>query len=78
MNMSKTINRLNLKLNPAVRERLEALQTKTEADSMVDVIRTALMVYDRLVNLEQKEQAKTMIRWPNGEEALLILPSPRD
>lgn len=41
--------RLNLDLAPEVRVRLEELQMKTSADSLSEVVRRALAVYDVLV-----------------------------
>lgn len=42
--------RLNLQLTTQVRERLESLQEKTEADSLTEVIRRALAVYEFLLH----------------------------
>lgn len=41
--------RLNLDLPPPVRERLEELRTQTNAESLAEVVRRALAVYDVLV-----------------------------
>ena len=43
----KTI-RLNLELSEVVRKRLEELKTEIEADSLADVIRRALALYDHV------------------------------
>lgn len=41
-------SRLNLELTEAVRGRLEDLRKRTEADSLAEVIRRALAVYEYL------------------------------
>jgi hypothetical protein len=41
-------SRLNLEMSEAVRKQLEQLRTKTQADSLAEVIRRALVVYDYL------------------------------
>jgi hypothetical protein len=40
--------RLNLELTEEVRRKLEALREKTDADSLAEVIRRSLAVYDLL------------------------------
>lgn len=42
--------RLAVDVPPAVKDRLEALREKTEADSITEVVRKALAVYELLVN----------------------------
>lgn len=42
--------RLAVDVPPAVKERLERLRVQTEADSMSEVVRRALAVYELLVN----------------------------
>ena len=41
--------RLNLEVSPTVRDRLEYLQKESEAESMTEVIRRALAVYELLL-----------------------------
>ena len=46
--------RLNLALTPAVKERLADLQGRIEADTMTEVIRRALAVYERILELDEE------------------------
>lgn len=43
------MTRLNLELSVATREMLERLRDQTQADSMAEVIRRALMIYEYLI-----------------------------
>ncbi|MCP3933950.1 MAG: hypothetical protein GY708_01110 [Actinomycetia bacterium] len=68
--------RLNLAITPDVKARLEDLQHRTSADSMTEVIRRSLAVYERLVELdEQGSQLK--LEGPDGEDLgkLWIVPA---
>ncbi len=62
--------RLNLAIAPEVKERLDALQARTHADSMAEVFRRALAVYDTL--LSKHEQGwRVEVVGPDGERMLL-------
>lgn len=41
-------SRLNLEMSQSVRRRLESLRVRTEADSLAEVVRRALAVYDEV------------------------------
>jgi hypothetical protein len=58
--------RLTLDLSEPARERLENLRATTEADSLTEVVRRALAVYERLWD-EQKRTGRVVIRGENGE-----------
>lgn len=64
--------RLNLELPIAARERLERLMLDTEADSMTEVIRRALLLYEE-VHHARVEGARLMLRTGNVEREILIL-----
>lgn len=64
--------RLNLEVNPAVRDRLERLKDNTEAESLTEVIRRALAVYETLVNLSA-DHHEIVIRTGDGDDTPLIL-----
>jgi len=64
--------RLNLVVSTTVRERLESLRDETEAESMTQVIRRALAVYDFLCQ-ERKRGAKLMVKSEDGERELVLL-----
>lgn len=63
--------RLNLDLTERVRDRLERLRDETEADSLTEVIRRALHVYDVMVH--GAKNGTIILRKPNGEEIQLLL-----
>lgn len=70
--MSKSVEpgsriRLNLAVSSDVKARLEALQECTSADSMTEVIRRALAVYERLVELDA-EGYKLRVIDANGDD----------
>ena len=65
--MSKK-QRLAVDVAPAVKVRLEALKTKTECDSMSEVVRRALAVYELLVRdngrlLTTVDDAGTVVKY---------------
>lgn len=59
--------RLNLTMNTQVKLKLEELQKKTQADSMSEVIRRALALYD-LIWTEKNNECATIIRCKDGKE----------
>lgn len=54
-----------LKWTVADEDRWKALQTKTEADSMAEVVGSALQIYEWLVNVAGQE-AKVVIQRTDG------------
>lgn len=58
--------RLNLDLPERVRERLERVRELSEADSLTEVIRRALTVYDTLLTTTREEGAKIKIHNSDG------------
>ena len=67
--------RLNLELPIQVRERLEEIRVLSEAESVTEVIRRALSIYDLLLNMTVKEHGKVVIRSVDGiERELLLVP----
>jgi hypothetical protein len=64
-------SRLTLELTEAVRQRLEDLRLRTQADSLTEVIRRALAVYDHLWTV--KEQGGTIqVKDAEGLKELLL------
>ncbi len=64
-NLQKPKVRLNLDLSPKVKEQLSELQTRTDAASLVEVIRRALAVYDMLLDHEAAK-GKIILENPDG------------
>ncbi len=64
--------RLSLEISEDARKNLEALRDKTQADSLTEVIRRALAVYDFLWSQKQKG-AKLVVNGPDGEKELVLL-----
>jgi hypothetical protein len=44
--------RLNLDMHPAVKEQLQSIQERTKADSMSEVLRRALAVYQTILDTQ--------------------------
>ena len=74
--MSKTKKsdgvRLNLEVSPMVRGRLERLKDDTEAESLTEVVRRALAVYETLIGLATASH-EIVIRDSLGNEQVLVL-----
>lgn len=69
---NQTKVRLNIDMPLPVKEKLEDLRDQTGAESMSEVMRRALAVYDFLLT-QKAEGAITVIRSKDGAEALLPL-----
>ena len=65
-------SRLNLKIHPTVRARLEELRDDTLADSITEVIRRAVAIYDLLLT-NDKEGGSVVIRNKDGSEKEVLL-----
>ena len=63
--------RLNLELPERVRERLERVRVMSEADSLTEVIRRALSIYDTLLTTS-KEGGKIILQVDGKERELII------
>jgi hypothetical protein len=64
--------RLNLEMSEEVRQRLESLREKTDADSLSEVIRRALAVYDFLWS-EREKGTRLMARDADNKDRDLVL-----
>ena len=64
--------RLNLEVSKSVRERMERLRDETEADSLTEVIRRALAVYELLWE-QRKEGGEAFVRRDGIEHSVLIV-----
>ena len=64
--------RLNLELPERVRERLERVRVMSEADSLTEVIRRALSVYDTLLTTTIEEGGKVILQVDGKERELII------
>ncbi len=63
--------RLNLELPQTARDRLEALRVETEADSLAEVIRRSLALYELL--WQQQQQGVQIIARKGDEEKRVLL-----
>tara|TARA_Y100000589_G_C27117327_1_gene614832 strand:- start:503 stop:730 length:228 start_codon:yes stop_codon:yes gene_type:complete len=63
--------RLNLDLPQSARERLETLRIETEADSLAEVIRRSLALYELL--WQQQQQGVQIIARKDDEEKRVLL-----
>ena len=64
--------RLNLEMNVAVRERMERLRDVTDAESLTEVIRRSLAIYEVLWDAKH-DGGRVMIRSNDGEREVIIL-----
>lgn len=64
--------RLNLELAEGVRGQLESLRVRTEADSLAEVVRKALAVYDFLWT-KCENGAELLVREPDGAESKVVI-----
>ncbi len=65
--------RLKLEVPERIAERLADLKAETESDSMSEVIRKSLAVYDHLWTKRLEDDAKIVIKYPDGTEETLVL-----
>lgn len=64
--------RLNLEMTEDVRQRLERLRMETQADSLTEVIRRALALYDLIVT-ERARGEKMVFKGAKGAEREVVL-----
>ena len=66
--------RLNLEIAPAVRERLERLRESTGAESLTEVIRRSLSVYETLIEISDSS-LEIVVKDKDGEmRPMLLIP----
>ncbi|UQA63222.1 sigma factor [Polyangium aurulentum] len=65
--------RLNLELPERLRGRLEQLRVMSEADTMTEVVRRAVALYDALMSAIQGRGEKVILRGTDGTERELII-----
>jgi hypothetical protein len=65
---AKTKTRLNLELPERIRVRLEDLRTMSESDSLTEVIRRALALYDVVLTSTKRDGQKIFLRDKDGTE----------
>lgn len=65
--------RLSLDVSLTVRERIERLRESSDADSVTEVVRRALAVYEVLI-AERKRGSEMILRDAGGVERRLLLP----
>jgi hypothetical protein len=72
--IAKTVptRRLTMEMTEDVRKKLECLREETQADSLAEVIRRALAVYDFLWR-EKAEGAKLVVKGSKGDKELVLL-----
>jgi hypothetical protein len=65
-------SRLNLEMPEAVREQLEQLRVRTHSDSLAEVFRRSLALYDLLWSAKERG-ASILIKDGDGTKEVLIL-----
>jgi hypothetical protein len=66
--------RLHLELPERVRRRLEQLRVLTEADTITEVVRRALAVYDLLMTAVKGRKERVILRSEDGTEREVLIP----
>lgn len=69
---NETKTRLSLELPERVRERLERVRVMSEADSLTEVIRRALSIYDTLLTTVIEDGGKIILQVDGKERELII------
>jgi hypothetical protein len=64
--------RLNLEVSPSTKILLDALKTRTEAVSIIEVIRRSLRAYAWLLDAQDRG-ALVIVREPDGTEREIVL-----
>ena len=59
-------------MSQKVRERLESLRDRTEADSLAEVVRRSLAVYE-LLWLEKEKGGQLVIKTVRGDKEVLLV-----
>lgn len=65
--------RIHMEVPERVRERIRTLQELSGADSITDVIRRALSVYDAVLTISRVQGRKLIVRDSDGKEAELLI-----
>lgn len=68
---SETV-RLNLRITPDVKARLEELKDETNSANLAEVVRRALTLYDAMYS-ENKEGSKVILRDQEGRDREVML-----
>lgn len=69
----ETKHRFNLELTQTAKEQIDKLQHRTHADSMTQVIRRALAVFDTLVGYQERGFRLVIRNDATGEEEKILL-----
>ncbi len=64
--------RLNLEMSEQVRAKLEGLRERTDADSLAEVVRRALAIYDMLWS-ERENNGRFFVKGPDGQLREVLL-----
>jgi hypothetical protein len=65
-------SRLNLEMSEETRRRLELLRKATNSDSLAEVVRKALKVYDFLWH-ESAGGNQVVVKGPEGDKQLILM-----
>lgn len=68
----ESVTRLHLELSSSTRQRLEKLKTTTQADSLAEVLRRALIIYEFLW-LERSNGSRIVVKDSASEKEVVLL-----
>ena len=64
--------RITLAVSPTIKDRLDDLQDRTEAESMTETFRRALAIYEAMVDAKERG-AKVIVKEKNGRTRDLLI-----
>lgn len=68
------ITRLNLEVRESVRDRIERLKTRTEAESITEVIRRSLSFYEAMLDIADGRTELVILSKNEKEQRLILIP----
>lgn len=68
----ESVTRLHLELTSSTRQRLEKLKATTQADSLSEVLRRALIIYEFLC-LERSNGSRIVVKDSTSEREVVLL-----
>lgn len=70
-----TKTRLTLELAAPVRQRIDGLRERTGAESVTEVIRRALALYDAVVALQERGEVRLVVLGADGKSESMFVPA---
>jgi hypothetical protein len=65
--------RLNLDLSAPIRQCLEQLRERTGAESLTEVIRRAIVLYDTIITISLDKKTQLILKYADGSERQVLV-----